>query len=72
MLCGYCTSGMLKLFFRFVCEMLKLISIFYYLFSGNDNFREKRRMKREKTKRNDNLLPKIVVSFWWRQQDSNL
>ena len=30
---------------------------------------EKRKVKR--TKRNDNLLSKIVVSFWWGKMDSN-
>ena len=51
-----------------------LFSFLSYLFSGNDNFREKRRTKREKRrepKRNDNLLTKIVVSFWRRRRDLN-
>ena len=51
-----------------------LLSLLSYLFSGNDDFREERRTKREKLReqKNDNLLSKIVVSFWCGQQDSNL
>ena len=50
-----------------------LFSILFYLFTGNDILekREKREVKREKYKRNDNLLSKIVVSFWWEMMDSN-
>ena len=44
-----------------------LFSFLSYLLSGNDNFREDIRTKREKLKeqKNDNLLSKTVVSFWW-------
>lgn len=51
-----------------------LFSVLFSLLSGNDNFREERRLKKEKRKepkRNDNLLMKIVVSFWWTITDSN-
>ena len=44
-----------------------LLSLILYLLSGNDNLRERRKTKIEKRrepKRNDNLLAKIVVSFW--------
>ena len=36
MLCGYCTNGMLKLFFRFVYEMLRLSGLF--LLPGNSHY----------------------------------
>ena len=47
-----------------LCEA-KLPFLFSYLFSGNEIFSEKSEERKEKgTKRNDNFLTKIVVSFW--------
>ncbi len=57
-----------------VAKLPFLLSLLSYLLSGNDNFerREKNEKKKVKrTKRNDNLLSKIVVSFWWTLGDSN-
>jgi len=52
-----------------LCEAkLPILFTFHsYLKSGNENLREERRKKREEIreqKQNDNLLSKIVVSFW--------
>lgn len=44
-----------------------LLSFLSYLFTGNDNFREKRRVKseeRREPKRNDNLLVENCRFFW--------
>lgn len=51
-----------------------LFSVLFYLLSGNGNLRKEKGEKNEKIKepkRNDNLLLKIVVSFWWTITDSN-